>query len=119
MGALYINDTCITKLKGNVNLMHTIGDLMSLSLVEIGSIITNIATIIGLIIAFAKLHLDQQKSKEEIELSKQYLKSLSQLVESHVKSQESQQQIEKDRLNWQKLKDAGKALWELATYEEE
>ena len=92
---------------------------MSLLWLDIGSIITNIATIIGLIIAFAKLHLDQQKSKKGIELSKQYLKSLSQFVESHIRSQASQQQIEKDRLNWQKLKDAGKALWELATYEEE
>jgi len=87
---------------------------MSLSLVEIGSIITNIATIIGLIIAFAKLHLDQQKFKKEIELSKQYLKSLSKLVESHIKSQETQEQIEKQKLNWQIVKDVGKVLWELA-----
>jgi len=92
---------------------------MSLSPAEIGSILTSIGTLLTVIIAFAKLYLDQQKSKKEIELSKQYLKSLSELVESHIRSQETQQQIEKQKLNWQMLKDIGKALWELATSEEE
>lgn len=92
---------------------------MSLSSMEIGSIITSIVTFVGVIIAFAKLYLDQRKARKEIELSKQYLKSLSHLVESHIRSQESQQQIEREKLNWQKLTDIGKALWELATYEEE
>lgn len=80
--------------------------------------VTSIATLIGVIIAFTKLYLDQQKSKKDIELSKQYLKSLSKLVESHIRSQETQQQIERENLNWQKLKDIGKALWELAKSEE-
>jgi len=102
------------------------GDGMSFSPVEVGSIITSIATLIGVIIALVKLHLDQQKftkemelSKKEMELSKQYLKNLSQLVESHIRSQTSQQQIEREKLNWQQLKDIGKALWEYATSEEE
>lgn len=92
---------------------------MSLSPAEIGSILTSTATLIGAIIAFAKLYLDQQKSKREIELSKQYLKSLSKLVESHIRNQETQKQTEKQKLNWQILKDVGKALWEVATSEEE
>lgn len=92
---------------------------MSLSPAEVGSILTSVATLIGVIIVFAKLYLDQRKSKKEIELSKQYLKSLSKLVESHIRSQETQQQIERQKLNWQILKDVGKALWEFATSEEE
>lgn len=92
---------------------------MSLSPTEVGRLLTSVVTLIGVIIAFAKLYLDQRKSKKEIELSKQYLKSLSKLVESHIKSQETQQQIERQKLNWQMLKDVGKTLWEFATSEEE
>ena len=92
---------------------------MSLSPAEVGSILTSVVALISVIIAFAKLYFDQQKSKKEIELSKQYLKSLSQLVESHIRSQETQQQIEKQKLNWQILKDVGRGLWEFAISEEE
>lgn len=92
---------------------------MSLSPAEVGSVLTSVVVLISVIIAFAKLYLDQKKSKREIELSKQYLKSLSKLVESHIRSQETQKQIETQKLNWQILKDVGKALWELATSEEE
>jgi len=90
-----------------------------LSWVEIGSIITSITALIGLIIAFVKLYLDQRKTRKEIELSKQYLQALSKLVESHIKSQESQQQIEKQKLEWKKMTDIGKTLWKLVTYESE
>jgi len=63
--------------------------------------------IVSLAIAFLKLYLDQRKVKKELELSKQYLKTLSKLVESHQKSQ----QLEKDKFEWQKLKDIAKGLW--------
>lgn len=92
---------------------------MSLSLAEIGSIVTSTAAIIGLIIAFVKLYLDQRKTRKEVELSKQYLKALSKLVESHIRSQESQQQIQKRKFEWDQIKDIGKALWEYIKYESE
>ena len=92
---------------------------MSLSPVEIGSLLANAATVASVVVAFLKLRSDQQKSRREIELSKKYLKSLSELVQAHTRSQDSQQELEIERLNWQKLTDLGKALWAVATYEEE
>lgn len=80
---------------------------MNLSLfVDVGSIVT----IAGLVIAVVELYLNQRKAKKELELSKQYLQNLSKLVESHIKRQESQQQLEKDKFAWKKLKDFAKAL---------
>ena len=92
---------------------------MSLSLVEIASIVTSITALVALIITFVKLCLDQRKTKREVDLTKQYLKTLSKLVESHIKRQESQQQIEKQRFEWNKIRDIGKALWEYVKYESE
>jgi len=60
-----------------------------------------------------------KKRRKEIRLSKQYVQTLSRLVESHIKSQESQQQLEKQKFDWQKLKDIAKALWEMAKSEDE
>ena len=83
---------------------------MDLSLlVDVGSI----ATILGLIIAVVELYLNQRKAKKGLELNKQYLLNLSKLVESHIKRQESQQQLEKDKFEWQKLRDVAKTLWGL------
>jgi len=94
---------------------HIYGDLMSLSPIEVGSIITSIATLVGVIIAFAKLYWEQQKAKKDIELSKQYLKTLSRLVYEREK-------LEREKLEWRKLEGIGKALgWILnrTEYEEE
>lgn len=79
---------------------------MDLSALDIGSLVA----IVGLIVTVLKLYLDQRKARKEIELSKQYIQTLSKLVESYMKSQESQQQLEKQKLDWQKLKDTAKAL---------
>lgn len=92
---------------------------MSLSPIEVGSIVTSIATLVGLVIAFAKLYFDQKKSKKEMEQSKQYLQTLSKLVEAHIRGQESHKQLEKQKFEWDKLKDLAKGLWELAKSEEE
>jgi len=85
---------------------------MELSLiVDIGSMVG----IVGLIIAFIELYLKQQKTKKEIELSKQYLETLSKIVQSHIKRQESRQQLDRDKFEHEKLKTYGKALgwiWE-------
>jgi len=75
---------------------------MSELLVDIGSGIA----IASLIIAVIKLYLEQRKAKKDLELSKEYLKTLSELV----KSLESQQQLEKEKLQWDRLKNIGKAL---------
>jgi len=86
---------------------------LDLSAFNVGTVIA----IASLIVTVVKLYLDQRKSRKEIELSKQYVQTLSKLVESHIKSQESQQQLEKQRFDWQKLKDIAKGLWELAKSE--
>ena len=75
---------------------------MNLSLfVDVGSIVT----IAGLVIVVVELYLNQRKAKKELELSKQYLQNLSKLVESHIKRQESQQQLEKNKLALEKEKE--------------
>jgi hypothetical protein len=75
---------------------------MSESLIDI---ISGIA-IVGLIITVIKLYLEQRKAKKDLELSKEYLKTLSELV----KSLESQQQLEKEKLQWDRLTGIGKTL---------
>ena len=87
---------------------------MGLSLADYVSIIVTIGTLAG---AVLKLYLELRKAQKELELSKQYLKTLSKLVQSHIKRQESQQQFEKDKHEWKKLKDLaklGKWVWEHA-----
>lgn len=84
---------------------------MSLPLIDIGSIIA----IVGLAITVLKLHLDQRKSKKELELAKEYLTTLTNLV----KSMASQQQLEKEKFEWNKLVTIGKALGWLYEHSEE
>lgn len=87
---------------------------MDLSSFDIGSLVATI----GLIITVIKLYLDQLKERERRKMSERYLRALSQVVESHIKTQESQQQLETQKLQWQVLKDVGKTLWELSKSEE-
>lgn len=84
---------------------------MSESLKDIGSI----TAIVSLAIAVVKLYLDQRKAKKERQLQKEYLLTLSQLV----KSLESQQQLEKEKLQWDKLTGIGKTLGWIAEHLEE
>lgn len=93
--------------------------MLRLSLVEIGSIVTSITALVGMIISFVKLYLDQRRTQKEVELTVKYLRELSKFVESNIRKQETQQQIEKEKLEWNKIRDVGKALWELVKYESE
>lgn len=85
---------------------------MSELFIDIGSLIA----IAGLIFAVINLYLEQRKAKKELELSKEYLKTLSDIV----KSLQVQQQLEKEKLQWDRLRDIGKALgWLIERSEEE
>jgi hypothetical protein len=88
---------------------------MDLSPFDVGSLVA----ITSLIVTVVKLYLNQRKSRKEIELSKQYVQTLSRLVEAHIRAQGSQQELEKQKFDWQKLKDIAKGLWELAKSEDE
>jgi Co/Zn/Cd efflux system component len=89
---------------------------MSLSLSDIGSIIA----IIGLVVAVLKLYLEQRKAKKDLELAKEYLHTLSELVKSYKIGVQSLQQLEKEKLQWDTLKSFGKALgWVIEHSEEE
>jgi len=99
---------------------------MELSLLlDIGSI----ATIVGLIIVVIELYLNQGNAKKDIELSKHGLAILSKLIESLKRSQESQAQLQREKLElkkreqeWSKFKDIAKAagwLFEHLELEEE
>lgn len=90
-----------------------------LSSVEVGSIVTSIAALVGSVATFVKLYLDQRKTKKEVELTVKYLRELSRFVESNIKAHESQQQIKREEFEWQKVKDIGKGLWEYFKYEME
>ena len=55
------------------------------------------------------------KAKKDLELSKRGLAILSKVVESYRKSQKSQLQLQKEKLEWEKWKDMAKAagwVWE-------
>lgn len=85
---------------------------MGLFLSDYVSIIMAIGT---LAIAVIKLYLNQRKVKKDVELSKQYLETLSKLVQSHIKRKESERQLARDKFEHKKLKTYGKALgwiWE-------
>jgi type II secretory pathway pseudopilin PulG len=89
--------------------------VMDLSAFDVGTIVA----IAGLAVTAIKLFMNQRRSRKEIELSKQYVQTLSKLVESHIRAQGSQQELEKQKFDWQKLKDIAKGLWEIAKSEEE
>jgi len=84
-------------------------------LIDVGSIVA----IIGLVISVVTLYLNQRKTRKELELTKEYIKVLSQLVESYKKGLEAQQELENRKLLWQQLKGFGKALGWIVEHSEE
>lgn len=89
---------------------------MDLSSFDVASLVA----ISGLIITVVKLYLDQRKAKRDIELSKRGLEILSRLIEAYRKGQESQQQIEREKLELEKWKAVAKtAGWVLDRLEAE
>jgi len=83
---------------------------MDLSPVDYGTI----AAIVGLVITVLKLYLDQRKAKADIELSKRGLQILSRLVETYKRGQESQQALEREKLEFERWKAVAKtAGWVL------
>jgi hypothetical protein len=91
-------------------------DVMDLSSFDVASLVA----ISGLIITVVKLYLDQRKAKRDIELSKRGLEILSRLIEAYRKGQESQQQIEREKLELEKWKAVAKtAGWVLDRLEAE
>jgi len=88
---------------------------MSLPYLDIGSVIA----LVGLAIAVLKLYLEHRKSKKDLRLAKEYIRILSNLVESYKKDVESKQQLKRQKLEWNKLKTLGKSLWEVFKYSEE
>jgi type II secretory pathway pseudopilin PulG len=87
---------------------------MSLPLTDIGSAIA----IVGLAISVITLYFNQRKTKKELELAKEYVHALSRLFESYRESSRSHQQLEKEKLDWDKLKTIGKALGWMIEYSE-
>jgi hypothetical protein len=69
-----------------------------------------IVPIVSLAVAVFKLYLDQRKARREIEMSKQGIMILSQLVESYKKGQESAQQLEREKFAFEQWKAAAKAI---------
>ena len=88
---------------------------MTLPIVDIGGAIA----IAGLAVAVLKLYLEHRKAKKDLKLAKEYIRILSGLVESYKEGLASQQQLEKQKLEWDRLKTIGKGLWEAFKYSEE
>jgi len=66
--------------------------------------------IISLTIAVLKLYLDERQARKEIEMSKQGLVVLSQLVKSYEKGRDSALQLEREKLEFERWKAAAKAI---------
>jgi len=89
---------------------------MSEQLVDVGSIVA----IAGLILSVITLYFSQRKTKKELELTKEYIKVLSQLVESYKRQAEAQQGLEERKLLWKQLEGIGKAFgWMAKHFEDE
>lgn len=88
---------------------------MSLPLIDIGSLIA----IVGLVISVITLYFNQRKTKKELDLAKEYVQTLSRLVESYKMSMRTQQELQKEEFNWEKLKSIGKALGWIVEHSEE
>jgi len=69
-----------------------------------------IVPLVSLALAVLKLYLDQRRTKREIEISKQGIMILSRVVESYKKGQESMQQLEREKLAFERWKAAAKAI---------
>jgi len=80
---------------------------MALSQLEYVSIVVGIiVSVATLAVAVLKLYLDLRKAKQEAELSKRYLQHLTKLIESQM----SKEQLEREKFEWDRLRDIGKAL---------
>jgi uncharacterized protein YoxC len=89
---------------------------MSEQLIDIGSIIA----IAALILSVITLYLNQRKTKKELELTKEYINVLSQLIGSYKRSAEAQQGLEERKLLWKQLEGIGKAFgWMIKHFEDE
>ena len=83
---------------------------MDLSPLDYGTIVA----IVGLVITVLKLYFDQRKARADIELSKRGLEILSRLVAAYKRGQESQQALEREKLELTKWKAIAKAAgWAL------
>lgn len=83
---------------------------MNLSPLDYGTIVA----VVGLVITVVKLYLDQRKARADIELSKRGLEILSSIVTAYKRGQESQQALEKEKLEFQRWKVLAKAAgWAL------
>lgn len=70
--------------------------------------------IASLVVAIIGLYLEHRKDRSDIELSKRGLEVLSKLVESYERGQESQRQLQQERLQFEKWKSLAKtAGWVL------
>lgn len=73
-----------------------------------------IVAIVGLAITIVKLYLDQRRARADIELSKRGLEILSRLVAAYKRGKESQQALEREKLELEKWKALAKAAgWAL------
>jgi hypothetical protein len=65
--------------------------------------------IASLVVAIVELHLRHRKDRSDIELNKRGLEVLSKLVESYERGQESQKQLQQEKLQFEKWKSLAKA----------
>jgi hypothetical protein len=79
---------------------------MSETLIDIGSVVA----IIGLAVSVFALYMNYRKTKKDLELAKKYLHTLSELVKTYRMGLKSQQQLEKEKLQWRRLEGFAKAL---------
>ena len=78
---------------------------MDLSPFDYGTMVA----IASLVVAIIELHLRHRKDRSDIELSKRGLEVLSKLVESYERGQESQKQLQQEKLQFEKWKSLAKA----------
>jgi len=88
---------------------------MSEQIIDIASIVA----IAGLIVSVITLYLNQRKTKKELELAKEYVHTLSRLVESYRTGMRTNQQLQKEKFEWEKLKTIGKAFGWMIEHSEE
>jgi hypothetical protein len=78
---------------------------VDLSLLDYGTMVA----IASLVVAIIGLYLEHRKNRSDIELSKQGLEVLSNLVQSYERGQESQRQLQQEKLQFEKWKSLAKA----------
>jgi len=95
------------------------GDLMSLSLTELASLVAGVAAVAAVAISSTKLLLEQRKTKKETEYIKRGLEHLAQFVQSYAQSQEHTQELDRQKFTYKIITDTAKGIWEWAKYENE